>query len=753
MPKENDLPEALQVYNFHGLDVSATPVGGQVYTDCPWCGREKKFSINARTGQWKCWVCAEGTDNGGGNMATFVRVLWAKSDAATNGASTVLAQERRLLDPMTVTRWGVAQSIITKEWIVPGYNAEGKLCTLYKYVGRPKRLLYPTPTLHHQLFGVPDSFDGKKHTVHFFESLWNAMAFWEVARQARPESNTLTPTANEAKSLLADASVLAGAGCGSIGEPFAKFTPLFSGKDVVLWFDSDHPRQRPDGTTVEGAGWLATQRAVDILQRASEPPKSIRYLNWGDRGHDPSQKSGHDVRDVLSTGPNVSARVALLGGLLGKVVAVPREWTSRETHIRQASKATDKKRAIESLPCSSWRDVLVALRRFFRSRQSVEDTLACMMAVAASTSRVGDQLFLQVLGAAGSGKTQLCDGMLVSKYCYALEGLTGFHSGFRGTGSDSGKDHSILGSHNHQTWITPEADVMVSSPDYAKLMGQARRIFDGKSSKKYGNQIEAMDYQGLRTPWIQAGTPAMLDHGQASVGDRFLKVFIDSPGSDDRADIMRRVGHTALRASLTESNGVPESRHEEHTLAFYRTAGGYVDFLRENVGQALQDLDLSGADDVVDQCAAMAELTAFLRARPYEDKNRKETHNTVELPTRLQAQLVRMAACLSVVLNKGTIDAEVLRMVKKVAINTANGTTLEMVRAIYNMDGDGLEADEIAALVQKPQDLVRRLLSFMLSIGAMEHWTPKGVGKTARRRWRPTAALAEAWGRVHGGEK
>lgn len=753
MPRVNDLPESLQVYDYHGLDVSAVPVGGQVYTDCPWCGREKKFSINTRTGQWKCWVCAEGTDNGGGNATTFIRVLWAKSDAATNGASTVLAQERKLLDPMTLTRWGVAQSIITKEWLVPGYNAEGKLCTLYKYVGRPKKLLYPTPTLHHQLFGFTSNEAGKdRQTIHFFESLWNAMAFWEVARQARLESGILTTTANETKSLLADASVFAAAGCGSIGEPFTKFTSLFSGKDVVLWFDSDHPREH-DGRTVEGAGWMATQRAVDILQRSSNPPNIIRYLNWGDRGHDPSQKSGHDVRDVLSAGGNVSSRVALLSGLLGKVTAVPQEWTSKETKIRQASKDTGGKRDIVSLSCSSWKDLLATLRRFFRSRQSVEDVLACMMAVAASTSRVGDQLFLQVIGDAGSGKTQLCDGMLVSKHCYALEGLTGFHSGFRGTGSDSGKDHSILGSHNHQTWITPEADVMVSSPDYAKLMGQARRIFDGKSSKKYGNQIEAMEYQGLRTPWIQAGTPAMLDHGQASVGDRFLKVMIERPDSEDRADIMRRVGHTALRASLAESNGVPESRHEEHTLAFYRTAGGYVDFLRENVGQALQDVDLANADDVVDQCAAMAELTAFLRARPYEDKTRKETHNTVELPTRLQAQLVRMAACLSVVLNKGTIDAEVLRMVRKVALNTANGTTLEMVRSIYRVDMEGLEADEIAAHVGKSQDVVRKLLSFMASIGAMENWTPKGVGKTARRRWRPTDALAEAWGRVHGGQQ
>lgn len=750
MPRVNDLPEALQPFDYHGLDVSAVPVGGQVYLDCPWCGREKKFSINVKTGQWKCWVCAEGTDNGGGNATTFVRVLWAKSDAATNGASTVLAQERRLLDPMTLTRWGVAQSIITKEWLVPGYNAEGKLCTLYKYVGRPKRLLYPTPTLHHQVF-MPDGGNlGSGQTVHFFESLWNALAFWEVARQTRQEDKSLTPTANEAKSLLSrETIVLAGAGCGSIGEPFAKFTSLFAGKDVVLWFDSDHPREH-DGRTVEGAGWLATQRAVDILQRAPEPPKSIRYLNWGDRGHDPGQKSGHDVRDVLTAGADVKSRIPLLGSLLAKVVPVPKEWTSRETKIRQASKDSHEKRDITSLPCSSWKDILKALRNFFRSRQSVEDALACMMATAASTSRVGDQLFLQVIGDAGSGKTQLCDGMLVSKHCYALESLTGFHSGFRGTGSDSGKDHSILANHNHQTWITPEADVMVSSPDYGKLMGQARRIFDGKSSKKYGNQIEAMDYQGLRTPWIQAGTPAMLDHGQVSVGDRFVKVIIDRPDADDRADIMRRVGHTALRASLAESNGVPESRHEEHTLTFYRTAGGYVDWLRENVGQALQDLDLGNADDVVDQCASMAELTAFLRARPYEDKNRKETHNTVELPTRLQAQLVRMSACLAVVLNKGTIDGEVLRVVRKVALNTANGTTLEMVRNIYRADSGGLEADEIAALVGKPQDLVRKLLSFMQSIGAMENWTPKGVGKTARRRWKPTAALAEAWGRVHG---
>lgn len=75
-----------------------------------------------------------------------------------------------------------------------------------------------------------------------------------------------------------------------------------------------------------------------------------------------------------------------------------------------------------------------------------------------------------------------------------------------------------------------------------------------------------------------------------------------------------------------------------------------------------------------------AELSADLRARPNEDKRKVETHDTKELPSRLSRQNIRMAQHLAVVLNKRSVDADVLRIVRKVAFDTGHGHTLNIVQ-------------------------------------------------------------------------
>src|SRR5437879_1902350 len=130
-----ETPKNLRPFLFHGLDLATK--GSHAVGDCPFCGKEGKFSVEVETGKWRCFICNIGAENGkviqGGNVFTFLRLLWDRSDAATNGATTELAKNRGLLDPSTLTRWGVCQSIIDRAWLVPGYAPDGKLCQLCRY--------------------------------------------------------------------------------------------------------------------------------------------------------------------------------------------------------------------------------------------------------------------------------------------------------------------------------------------------------------------------------------------------------------------------------------------------------------------------------------------------------------------------------------------------------------------------------------------------------------------------------------------
>ncbi len=305
MPKLNaDLPSVLKPYVFHGVGVLWKPGEKQAKCDCPFCGREGKLSINAETGQWRCLVCAEGSAKGGGNVYIFLRQLWNVSDAATKDYAG-LAQDRRLYQPESLMHWGVCRSILTGEWLVPGYGPDGHLNQLYRYVRSSDRmLLLPTPTLGHQMFGMP-LFNARKRTVYLCEGPWDGIALWETLQHAKVAKNGLAWTSSKEKNMLADASVLACAGTGAVGEPMEKFLSLFAGKIVNLMFDNDHPRENPKtGTYAEPAGLSAVKRMGSMLLNAKRPPAAIHWLKWGSsqgwEGVDLDKPSGFDVRDKIA---------------------------------------------------------------------------------------------------------------------------------------------------------------------------------------------------------------------------------------------------------------------------------------------------------------------------------------------------------------------------------------------------------------------------------------------------------------------
>lgn len=409
-------------------------------------------------------------------------------------------------------------------------------------------------------------------------------------------------------------------------------------------------------------------------------------------------------------------RIGRLHKLLQRIVPAPDEW--REA----AAKNRDR---IEPLACSSWEVCEAAWQDCLRWRQSLSDTLSVMLAVAASTSQTGNQLFLQVIAAAGSAKTQLCDAMLVSQNCFGLEHLTGFHSGVV---SDDGRDLSLLSRINHKTLITPEGDVLVASPMFQELMSQVRRIFDGKSGAVYKNTDEDKKWEGLRTPWILAGTPAMIDYwDQSRLGDRFLRVIVDTPVQDERRKIVLAAMNSeweAVAERSSEASGGVESKMRRA----YALTGGFVDWLREN---CFRIDEVTASEDVVHRIADFAEFTADMRAKPNLDTRKLETHDSKEVPTRIGRQLIRLARCLALVMGKREVDADVMRRVRKVALDSAGGKTLDLLKWMHAVDprsgktyqeSGGIMASQLARWASfESESKCLAYLNFLLKIDVMEH--------------------------------
>ena len=350
-------------------------------------------------------------------------------------------------------------------------------------------------------------------------------------------------------------------------------------------------------------------------------------------------------------------------------------------------------------------------------RTCLEDVLATMLAVCLSTEQQGNQLFLQVIGDAGSGKTSFCDALVVSKTCYPLEHLTGFFSGYK-EDKEGDKDFSLAARMDRKTLITPEGDVLMSNPKAKEIMAQQRRIFDGTSGATYKNLSKDRRYVGMRTPWIIAGTPALLEFDQSHLGDRFLRVCIDKPDEEEMERIADSVCFSAMRSVRKTSNCQAASQLDEPMARAYQLTGGYVDYLRGNAERLLMEVD-SDERFVANYCRNLGYFTSDLRAKPNLDPKR-DVEATKEMPTRLMHQYIRMAFCLAVVLNKKKIDLEVLEKVKKIALDSSLGTSLKMVRLLHKAGRAGMASRGLEISLQEPAVKISTYLTFLRNIGVAE---------------------------------
>ncbi len=209
---------------------------------------------------------------------------------------------------------------------------------------------------------------------------------------------------------------------------------------------------------------------------------------------------------------------------------------------------------------------------------------------------------------------------------------------------------------------------------------------------------------------------------------------------------------------MQRSNGKPETSMNEDFAAAYKATGDYVRWLRTNTDDLLAALEASPEHDerLVYHCSLLGDFTADMRARPDPPRKDgvKEELSTKELPSRLTKQYVRLAACLAVVMNRPSVDEDVLALVTKVACDTAKGKTLDLVRRVKDEGDHGADPMSLGVLMNEEAVKVRNLLLFLAKIDVVYlHVTPPrpGVkGGAGKKRWKLTERFAEIWEEVFG---
>ena len=415
--------------------------------------------------------------------------------------------------------------------------------------------------------------------------------------------------------------------------------------------------------------------------------------------------------------------------LLEKLAPPPEEWLTGNRL------STD---GLQPLECKSFTSLVEAWSRAMHWVDDLNTALLVMLAVVASTERRGDQLWLRCIGRPGCGKTRLCDALCTNlDFCHPLGQQRGFHSGWKGDGDE---DYSLLARANNKTLVTPEGDELLNSPAVGEILAQGRRVYDGTATSSYLNRKEDRTYSGLRMTWIIAGTSSLRVLNKSNLGDRFIDIVIEKNDRTVEQDILDRVAQSAINSLHSASNGEAESLMEDTMTKAYQMTGGMVGYLRSEAGSKLDNVHFPPI--YAARCTQLGTFAGTLRARP--DSNLEEEEPEVELPTRLTSQFTRLAGSAAVVLDKPSVDREVMGVVSKVAHDTCRGITLSIIKHIRDRGPSTIKSMQLR--LKKSGVLIGRNLDFMREIELVQPNLTKskrGITGAQSSQWKLTSFSKE----------
>ncbi len=760
MPRVSDLPIGLKPYAFHGIEIRDNV--NQGLGECPFCSKPK-FHANPETAQWDCKSCSSK-----GNVYTFLKKLWEASSAATGMRELKSFSSQLQVLPETLVAWGACKSVVTGEWLMPGYGTEKNLTQLYRYVkdsatGKMRWMCTPGPgnnpgqALEHAVHGA-NLLTGEERIIYVCEGPSDGMALWETMQVYKDGGKKYMPTANKQASLLKNSGVIAVPGASVFKERWAK---LLEGKVVRLAFDSDHPREtkaklppvnqelnghskngKPDSngkTTggkelvvkMPGPGLAGMKNVVKVLSRSAEKPEKVEYLRWGPEGYDQSKKDGWDVRDELNKDPK--RKGDSLQGIVERFHPIPPDWVNPLDPGKSGSVA------VQTKFCDKWATLIDQMRRALKSTPGLERALAVMLSSAMSVEQPEDQLWVKIMGPPSSAKSTLCEALATAtKHTKMISVIRGFHSGYK-TDKEGKEDNSLLHQLRNKTLITKDGDTLLQAGNLSQILSEARDIYDKVSSTAYRNAT-SRTYQGLKLTWILCGTASLRALDNTELGERFLNCIIMDKIDTDLEREVNRIKINQLRRVMGKHKG--QTHHSDGEMAkFQALTGGYLEYLRANATKLIDGVEMS--DRNAELITVIGTFVAHMRARP---SIKQDEEYQREMSTRLVSQLGKLAFCLAAVMNKDSVDDEVMRWVIKVAQDTARGKSLNIARQLYKHGpAKGMNQKAIALTLNDSGKTLDGFLRFLCGIDVLESFSVQGYSEV---RYRLTKHMSQLYKEV-----
>lgn len=665
--------------------------GENVKGDCPFCGKEFHFYLNTKTGQWDCKHCLQE-----GNVITFLGRVAEQTFKETHERDWErLARQRSIVQnrpvepvlPVSVfKRWRMGWT--GSEWYIPCFSEKGTVRDIRRWNGKRTISTSGRPL---QLFGIQELAQAGVGTIVWIcEGEWDVMALRWLLDQAGRSQDV----------------VVGVPGAGVFKQDWCNF---FKGMRVRLAYDHDKPGD--DGS----------MKAGDMVRGLAA---SVEYVCWPER-----RPSGWDIKDFVleGRGTSLSAQtgVQILEDLL------------RRTHRRAQQPSPEEAAADEDSGKNNepvdFSYVVNTFKAWVEMDQDFYDALAVVLSVCLANDIPGDPLWMYVVGPPGSGKTLILMGMQSSARTRFYSTLTpaSLVSGF-----NVSPDPSLLPELNGKAAIFKDGTELTSMhPDARReIYGVLRGAFDGDVLKRFGNGV--LRQYKLHFNMAIGVTPVIHADGQATMGERFLKIEMRDDDTDGK--LLRALGNLAEEIQM----------QEELSEACRR-------FLLKQIDPAkLPPISAEAKEKIV----ALAQLVAVLRAQvdreSFGDRDIKY-RPVYEVGTRVVKQLAKLGQILTFVFEEPEINDEIIRILQHVSFDTMVGFHLDIVRLILREGNTGLTRNTIAKKACIPETTANRRLQDLEQLQVLDRIIQDPTVTTYKRgplaaTWRVSDRVAELWRRAVG---
>ncbi|CAM6003240.1 unnamed protein product [Sphagnum balticum] len=403
----------------------------------------------------------------------------------------------------------------------------------------------------------------------------------------------------------------------------------------------------------------------------------IRY------GYDPSLADGYDVRDWLAKDHKS------IDSLLSRVKPVPDEWI-KEAIVKAKTISVGK--SVQCVKCESWKELTDAFRLAAKWTPELNGALAVALSCIASVKGVGEPLWTRIISPPSTYKSQLCKALGTNtNYTIMDDGMNGFYSGMD---TGDGVDHSLVTKWMGNTLITKEGSTLFTNKRSEEIIGQARAIYDGEIDRRWNNGKQC-SHRGWHGTWLLCGTPTMKDYDDNELGPRFIDYMIVK-------DIDEQLEDDILMRAMVEQNssGIAneniESSDNPNYLRARQLCGGYIEYLRDIVDNGKIPLPELDRLQLI-QIGSLAKFIERMRGRPSKVPTSENTG--LALAARVAKQLVKLSKFLCIVTQVKVIDSTIMAIVYKVAMDTSDGWSHEIVKSLRESElegDDGLEPESIA---------------------------------------------------------